>query len=385
MDDEAIWRLRGQIDELDAKIVELLGQRAAHAKEIGRLKRLKGMPAYDASREQALMSALVSGNKGPLSDSALRNVFTEIVSACRALQQPTRISFLGPAATFTHLAAIDYFGQSCDFLPRESIVDVFRDVQSGHGDFGVVPVENSTEGPVGLTLDQLSDSHLRICGEVFLRISHALMSRHGNLADIRQIVSHPQALAQCLGWLSRNLPGRPMVQMSSTAVAARRASEEEGTAAVGNEMLARLYGLSTLARDIQDRAVNVTRFLVLGHEECEPTGRDRTSILFAVPHHPGALLQALNPFSEHAINISRIESRPSKDTPWEYVFFADIEGHVADGEVAATLEIVSRFVTRLKILGSYPIGEQMGKKTLGAVGVYGQEAEEEIGNPHSAV
>jgi len=385
MDDEAIWRLRKQIDELDAKIVELLGQRATHAKEIGRLKQLKGMPAYDASREQALMNALVSGNTGPLSDSALRNVFTEIVSACRALQHPPRVSFLGPAATFTHLAAIDYFGQSCDFLPRESIVDVFRDVQSGHGDFGVVPVENSTEGSVGLTLDQLADSQLRICGEVFLRISHALMSRQGSLADIQQILSHPQALAQCLGWLSRNLPGRPMVQMSSTAVAARRASEEEGTAAVGNDMLARLYGLNILARDIQDRAVNVTRFLVLGHEDCEPTGRDRTSILFAVAHHPGALLQTLNPFSEHAINISRIESRPSKDTPWEYVFFADFEGHVSDGEVAATLETISRFVTRLKILGSYPIGEQLGKKTLSTRGAFRHEFDREIDDPPSQV
>jgi len=356
MDDESIWQLRKEIDELDDEIIELLARRAVLAKEIGLLKSMKGLPAHDPGREQAVLLAIEARNKGSLPNSALRSIFGEIISACRALQQPTRVSFLGPEATFTHLAAVEYFGRSCRLMPRDSIVDVFRDVQSGNADFGVVPVENSNEGTVGLTLDQLADGDLKICGEVLLRVSHALMSKNGDLEDVKQILSHPQALAQCFGWLARNLPGRPTVQMSSTAVAARRAAEEEGTAAVGNEMLARLYGLTVLARDIQDRSMNLTRFLVLGHEDCKPTAQDRTSVLFTLPHSPGALLKALNPFHQQGINICKIESRPSKDTPWEYIFFADLEGHASAPAMKAALLGLSECANRLKFLGSYPAG-----------------------------
>jgi chorismate mutase/prephenate dehydratase len=364
MEEKMIRGMRERIDLLDDEIIRLLHERAAQAKEIGCLKRTNGLPALDAQRERAVLGRLSRRQTGPLQASALQHIFTEIIAACRAIQEPLKVSYLGPEATFTHMAAIDYFGRSCEFVPRDSIVDVFRDVQSGHAHFGVAPVENSTEGSVGLTLDQLADCDLKVCGEIYLRISHALMSSERDLSRIKEVLSHPQALGQCLGWLSRNLPTRPLVQMSSTAIAAKKAAEQPGSAAVGNEALARLHGLHVLARDIQDRSTNVTRFLVLGIEEQAPTGRDKTSVLFSTPHRPGALLRALTPFSQQGVNISRIESRPSKETPWEYIFFADFEGHVSDERVQAALEEFSHCVNRLRMLGSYPAGDQTGRNAL---------------------
>jgi chorismate mutase/prephenate dehydratase len=359
MDKDEIGDLRKRIEGLDAQIVQLLCERARHAVEIGCLKQLKEVPVFDGFRERTVLNGLSARNEGPLADSALRRIFTEIISACRALQGPTKVCFLGPEATFSHQAALEYFGRSCSFLPSDSIVDVFRRVEIGHADFGVVPVENSTEGTVGLTLDQLAVTHVDICAEIFLRVSHALMSLDRDLGNIERVFSHPQALAQCLGWLSNKLPGTAMIQTSSTAAAAQRASQEAGTAAVGSEMLAPVYGLEVLARDIQDRALNLTRFLVIGNQESSRTGRDKTSLLFAVSHHPGALREALTPFAEQEVNISRIESRPSKETPWEYVFFLDLEGHLADKSVGTAVEKLAACVSRLKILGSYPAGALM--------------------------
>jgi chorismate mutase/prephenate dehydratase len=217
-------------------------------------------------------------------------------------------------------------------------------------------VENSTEGAVGITLDQLADSSLKTCGEIFIRISHALMSRHRNTGEIQTVLSHPQALAQCRIWLAENLPGRNMIPMPSTAAAALRAGEETGTAAVGSTMLAELCGLDVLAQDIQDQSLNQTRFLVIGHEPSALTGRDKTSILFSTPHSPGALLSTLVPFAEHEINLTKIESRPAKDLPWNYVFFVDFEGHIEDERVKSALEALKPCVNKLKILGSYPAG-----------------------------
>lgn len=359
MSKDDIGQLRKQIEGLDAQIVRLLSERARHAQEIGRLKQLKEVPAFDGFRERTVLNGLAAGNQGPLPDSALRRIFTEIMSACRALQGPTKVCFLGPEATFSHQAALEYFGRSCSFLPADSIVDVFRQVEFGHVDFGVVPVENSNEGTVGLTLDQLAVTNVSICAEMFLRVSQALMAVDWDFDKIERVFSHPQALAQCLGWLSNKLPGRAMIQTSSTAAAAQRASQEAGTAAVGSDMLAPVYGLEVLARDIQDRALNLTRFLVIGDQENGQTGKDKTSLLFAVSHHPGALREALTPFAEHGVNISRIESRPSKETPWEYVFFLDLEGHLADESVGAAVEELAACVSRLKILGSYPAGALM--------------------------
>jgi chorismate mutase/prephenate dehydratase len=363
MEERTIPMLREYIDSLDNEIIRLLHERAGKALEIGRLKRMNGLPAFDAARERTLLDAVVQRGDAALSGAALRRVFTEIISACREVQAPVKVSYLGPECTFTHQAAIEYFGRSCDFVPRDSIVDVFRDVQSRQTAFGVAPVENSSEGPVGLTLDQLAASDVRISGEIFLPISHALMSRESDISDVTEALSHPQALGQCVQWLSRNLPGRPLAQMSSTAAAARKAAETPGAAAIGNEALAQLYGLEVLARDIQDHSPNVTRFIVLGGEMCSATGRDRTSILFSTPHHPGALIRALTPFSASGINITRIESRPSKDTPWEYIFFADFEGHLSDEAVKEALHEMAPFVNRFKALGSYPIGERRGECT----------------------
>ncbi len=363
MAEDKILQLRDRIDRLDHQIVQLLTERAVSADEIGRLKRSKGMPVYDAFRERALMQALSAQNMGPLPDSALRRIYIEIISACRALQGPTNVSFLGPEATFTHQAGLEYFGGSCNFKPVDSIRDVFKTVENGHADFGVVPVENSTEGAVGLTLDQLAVSELKICGEIFLRISHSLMSCEQDLSGIRQVLSHPQALAQCGDWLSRKLPGTALVQVSSTAAGAQAAAEKDGTAAIGSEMLAGLHGLNVLARDIQDLTVNLTRFVVVGRQEPPGTGRDKTSLLFAALHRPGALRMALTPFAEQGINISRIESRPSKETPWEYVFFLDLEGHPSDEHMRSALDQLKERVSRLKILGSYPVGELVGKRS----------------------
>lgn len=362
MDDRKIGDLRKEIDRIDGQIVELLGRRAACALEIGNFKRSNGLPTLDSIRERDLLDSVCKINEGPLSDEAMRNIFTEIVSACRSLQGPTKVSYLGPEATFTHLAAMEHFGKSCIFRPTESIADVFREVESGQSDFGVVPVENSSEGGVGLTLDRLVGSELRICGEITRSISHALMSRQKSLNGIQCVYSHPQALGQCLKWLATNLPGRSMVQVSSTAAAAKRAAEEPHAAAVGSEMLASMYGLEILAGDIQDRSPNLTRFLILGRHESARTGRDKTSVLFATPHRPGALRDALAPFDEEGINLSRIESRPAKERPWEYIFFADFEGHLSDRQVRAALESLSARVEKLKILGSYPIGELVDRR-----------------------
>ncbi len=356
--------LREKIDQIDRDLIQLLSRRAACALAIGPLKQSLGLPTFDAGREREVMDALLTHNDGPLTDSALNYIFTEIISACRALQCPTRVAYLGPEATFSHTASLEYFGRSSTLLPRDSIVDVFREVESGQADFGVVPVENSTEGAVGLTLDQLATSDLRICGEILLPISHALMSRTTDLDLIESVFSHPQALAQCFGWLAGNLPGRAIVQTPSTAAAAKRAAQEPGAAAVGSEMLARLYGLEVLSRNIQDRSVNLTRFLILGRAESRMTGKDKTSILFTARHQPGSLLAALTPFANHGINLTRIESRPSKEKLWTYIFFVDIEGHLSEDRVKDALEALSSYVDNLKILGCYPKAELTGGRPI---------------------
>lgn len=365
-EDKRIASLREEIDEIDTGLIDLLCRRAACAKEIGLAKRSNGMPTLDLCREADVIKTAAERNRGPLPDLAMRRIFTEIISACRALQSPTRVSYLGPEATFSHMAAVEHFGKSCDFQARNTIVDVFRDVESGQAEFGVVPAENSTEGAVGLTLDQLAVSNVKVCGELFLPVSHALMSRETDTAGIETVLSHPQALAQCFGWVTRNLPGTATVEMPSTAASALRAAGEPRTAAVGSVMQARYYGLNVLARDIQDRAENMTRFFILGVGKCRRTGKDKTSILFTTPHQPGALRRALTPFEESGINLSRIESRPSKERPWDYIFFVDFEGHLADAQVKAALDALKECVEKLKILGCYPQGQVLDGRTLSA-------------------
>ena len=346
--------LRAEVDRIDREILDLLGRRAAIAMDIGELKRSLGLPVCDPAREQEIIASLCRLARGPMPPGMVKHIFTEIMGACRALQGPTRICFLGPEATWSHVAAQAYFGRSARFLPRESIVEVFQELERGRADYGVVPVENSMEGGVNQTLDQFVTSGLKICGEMYLRISQTLLSISGEKDRIERVLSHPQALAQCRTWLVKHLPKAELVETASTAFAAAQASEDPKAAAVGGALLAERYGLKEAARDIQDRTINLTRFLVIGPNACEPTGRDKTSIWFAAPHNPGSLEKCLKPFSETGINMTRIESRPAGQGAWEYLFFIDFEGHIQDEAVRRAMKDLGECAERMKVLGSYP-------------------------------
>jgi chorismate mutase/prephenate dehydratase len=346
--------IRDNIDQLDVKILELLNERAACALKLAERKREAGLPIYDPAREREILDRFGEKSTGKLPPVFARRIFSEIISACRTLQEPISIVFLGPEDTFSHMAALKHFGQSAGYLPRASIGDVFREVEHGRADFGVVPAENSINGVVGLTLDEWIGSDLKICGEILLPVSHVLMSVSRDIRKITKVFSHPQALGQCREWLAGNLPRAELVETSSTAEAARLALEDAAAAAVGAELLAERRGLYVLARNIQDRAVNLTRFFVLGRLHCIPTGRDRTSLLFTLRHQPGSLHQALAPLAEAGVNLTRIESRPTRERAWEYVFFIDIEGHQSENYVRAALTDFQSRVDRCKILGSYP-------------------------------
>ncbi len=351
-----IGSLREKIDRIDQDIINLLAKRAIHAGEIGAIKQNLGLPVYDPARESDILQALVNRNTTALSDGCLRSIFLEIISGCRALQSVEHIAYLGPEGTFTHAATLKHFGCGVEPTPCDTIADVFTEVEMGRSAYGVVPIENSNEGSVALTMDLLAEHSVPVCGEIFLRVSHALLSREPSLDKVTRVLSHPQALAQCRQWLSRHLPGRQLIQTDSTAAAALTASREEGVAAVGNVLLAERYGLQALASDIQDRLQNATRFLILGDRKTTPTGRDKTSVVFATKHRPGMLHRALEPFSLHEVNITRIESRPGKRAMWEYIFFMDVQGHILDGPVENALQQMTVFTERQKILGSYPAG-----------------------------
>ncbi|MBU2549865.1 MAG: prephenate dehydratase [Proteobacteria bacterium] len=360
MTSQNVFELRAEIDRLDQNILELLDRRAVCAREIGRLKSGGGKPAFDPGRERDLLARLCRDDH-TLSTDALRRIYIEIISACRSLQAPLRVAYLGPEATFSHRAALGHFGGAADFAPQTTVHHVFREVEAGQADFGVVPVENSTEGAVGLTLDELVISDLSVCGEIYLPVVQNLLSRENDKTTVKTVYSHPQALAQCRSWLAANLPAASLVEASSTASAAERATREPGTAAIGADMLAEKHGLGILAAGIQDLALNQTRFFVLGRLACETSGRDKTSIIFILSHEPGSLSRALNPLAEAGINMTRIESRPVKAQAWEYVFFVDIEGHRSEEKVRNALEKMAAEVETLKILGSYPAGDAAGQ------------------------
>jgi len=346
------WRAR--IDDIDRQLLQLLSQRAEVALEVGRLKRATGRAPYVPEREQEIVDRLVALNAGPLSAEAVRAIWREILSASRALQRPFRVAHLGPPATFTHLAALSRFGHAAEYVPVRGIPEVFAEVEHGRVDVGVVPVENSTEGAVSHTLDRLIDSELLICGEVLLEIHHHLLSRAADLAEVKQVFSHPQALAQCRGWLDRNLPHAQTVEVASTATAAERAAEDPTAAGIASELAAEAYGLPILRERIEDLAHNVTRFLVIGRSPQPPTGRDKTSILVSIKDEVGALYRILEPFAAARLNLTKIESRPTRRRPWEYVFFVDFEGHQADPAVEGVLAALRDRCLFLKVLGSYP-------------------------------
>lgn len=349
--------IRGQIDAIDAQLQELISARARIAQTVGLTKRAQGTADfYRPEREAEVLRLVMERNQGPLSNEEMVRLFREIMSACLAQQEPLKIAFLGPEGTFTQQAVLKHFGHSVRALPLPAIDEVFREVESGVADFGVVPIENSTEGTVSHTADMFLISPLKICGEVELRVHQHLMGRVESLDRIERICSHQQSLAQCRGWLAENLPGIERIAVSSNAEAARRARDEAGTAAIAGEAAAEVYGLRVLVPQIEDRPDNTTRFLVVGRKILEPSGRDRTTLLLSAPDTigSGSLLKLLEPFARHGISMSRLESRPSRRRKWDYVFFVDVEGHAEDPKVSKALAEVRKVASLVKILGSYP-------------------------------
>jgi chorismate mutase/prephenate dehydratase len=346
-----IERLRKQIDELDVELVRLLNERASVAQQIGQAK--NGAPAYRPEREAEVLRRVAGQASGPLSAQRLTAVFREVISACRALEEPIRVTYLGPEGTFSEQAVRKHFGAAVEALACGTVDEAFRRAESGGAQFTVVPVENSTEGVVGRTLDLLLATPLLICGEIELRVQQNLLSR-GDLKAVRRIYSHPQSLGQCAGWISQNLPSAERVAVTSNAEAAQRAAREEGAAAIAGEAAAERYGLAILARSIEDSPNNTTRFLVLGNLSAAPTGRDRTSLVMSAENKPGAVHALLTPLARHGVSMTRIESRPSKNRLWEYVFFIDVEGHQRDAALAQALAELKDKAPFLKVLGSYP-------------------------------
>src|SRR5213596_1972129 len=346
------WRSR--INDLDNQILHLLNQRAEAALQIGDLKRRQDLPSYAPDREAEIVTRLSAANGGPLPAAAIRAIWREILSGCRALERALSVAFLGPRATFTHQAALQHFGSGPTYAQSRSIADVFEDVEHTRVEYGVVPVENSTEGAVNITLDRLIDSDALICGELKLEITQHLLSRARELGEVKRVVSHPQALAQCRGWLAEHLGDVDTEETLSTAAAAELAAADATVAAIASELAARLYNVPLLRARIEDNPQNSTRFLVVGRRPVGPTGRDKTSILFAMKNVPGALYRILEPLARDGINLTKIESRPAKQSPWEYVIFVDLEGHRETQQISAVLREVGERTLFLKILGSYP-------------------------------
>ncbi len=354
MSQSQLDKLRRAIDGYDRRIVDLLNKRAATAGRIGQWKDGRKSDVYVPAREKQVLDHVRSLNDGPLPDEAMLAIYREIMSASLALERPLNVAYFGPPSTFTHQAACRRFGAGVNYAPYDTIPDVFAAVEKGSADYGVVPVENSTEGAVTHTLDQFSATPLRICAEVYLLIAHHLLAA-GPLGRIRRIYSHPVVFGQCRRWLSAELPRAELIPVSSTARAAEMAARERGvTAAIAGAMAADVYKLKTVAENIQDFSDNTTRFLVIAPRFGVATGDDKTSILFAVRHRAGALCGALQAFKRHALNLTRIESRPSRHKAWEYLFFVDLEGHIDERKVQAALVALRRHCTMLTVLGSYP-------------------------------
>ena len=345
-------RHREAIDALDREILARLNERARHAQQIGHLK--GGVVAYRPEREAQVLTRLAKENTGPLTNEAITGVFREVMSACLALEQPLRVAYLGPAGTFSHAAVTRHFGSFVAAAPFPTIDDIFRAADGGQTDFAVVPVENSTEGAVGRTLDLMCTTDLSICGEIKMRIQQNLLSNAASIAAVTKVYSHGQSLGQCVQWLARHLPGVPRIAVASNAEAARIAANEAGAAAIAGENAGAIYGLATLAPHIEDEPNNTTRFWVVGRQNIAPSGRDETSIVMSCPNRPGAVYELLEPLARHGVSMSRFESRPARTGLWEYLFFVDLVGHRDDAPVAAALRELGSKAPFLKLLGSYP-------------------------------
>ncbi len=350
--------LRDDIDQFDRQILDLLNKRAQVVLKIGELKNKNNMQVYDPSREERVFRRLEELNQGPFPNGAIRPVFREIMSASLSLERPMQVAYLGPKATFTHLACLQKFGLSANFLPVRSIEDVFLEVERDAANFGVVPVENSLEGIVNHTLDMFVDSDLNIWSEILVKISLCLLSKSSKISDITKIYSHRQAIAQARRWLRENVSNLEFIEVASTAEAAEEAASDPKAAAIASEMAAKLYNLNILKNGIEDSVNNFTRFLIISKGLCPRSGCDKTSIMFSIKDRLGALYTMLKPFSNYQVNLTKIESRPSKKKAWEYIFYIDVEGHMEDEKVKSAINELKEQCLYLKILGSYPQGKR---------------------------
>jgi len=345
--------VRKKIDNVDEKLVKLLNERTRYALEIGKLKKKDGKSIYVPAREKQVLSRVSKLSSGPLTDKSIRAIYREIMSAALALEKNLKVAYMGPPSTFSHQAARSRFGGSVDYLSCETISDVFDAVEKQMADYGVVPVENSTEGAVTYTLDRMTETSLKICAELYLPVTQNLLSKLPR-ESIKKLYSHPQVLGQCRQWLQREMAGVDLIPVASTARGAELASKEPDAGALASSLAAEIYGLNILESDVQDMSGNTTRFLVIGNSQNQPTGDDKTSLLFAVQHRAGALYGALESFKKFGLNLTKIESRPSRSKRWEYFFFVDIEGHAEDKQVKKGLMDLAKHCALLTILGSYP-------------------------------
>ncbi|MCG8618781.1 MAG: prephenate dehydratase [Desulfobacterales bacterium] len=352
--DNPLVPLREEIDRIDSRILELINRRLRIGEQVGAVKKKEGSQILDRVRERMVIENLSSINQGPADKELIQYIFNVIITATREIQKPKTIAYLGPKASYTHIAALNHFKHSGRFVQQPNLFDIFRDVERGQSHFGVVPVENSIEGAVNHTLDLFGEFNLNIISEHYEPVSHDLLSITGEPSDVKTIYSHPQAIAQCKGWLKKKFSHVDVMETTSTSKAAQMASQDESVAAIASQKAAHIYELLPVESKIQDRSGNVTRFLVIGKDQPPKTGRDKTSIMFATSHSPGALFKALAPIDRAGLNMVKLESRPTRHQNWSYYFFMDIEGHIQDDIVAETVEEIKAVTLTLKTLGSYP-------------------------------
>lgn len=349
-----IQSIRKQIDKIDSNIVGLLNERARHIQKIGNIKRKGQSSIYVPAREKDVFSRIFRSNQGPLKKEALEAIYREVMSASLSLEKPLLIAYMGPRASFSNLAALKKFGSSVNYLPCNTITDVFSEVEKDKADYGVIPIENSIEGAISHTLDMFIDSDLKICSQIMLDVSHNLLGRCQR-KDVKKIYSNPQVFGQCRIWLETNLPKADLIDVSSTTKAAQIAVKEKKSACIASLLAAKVYGLQVLAPEIEDSPHNITKFLVIGKYEAGPSGKDKTSIMFSIKDKVGALYDMLLPFKKFGINLTKIESRPSKKRAWDYFFFVDFQGHAQEQKAKKALSELEEKCKYLKILGSYPL------------------------------
>ena len=356
MSSKKLSDLRKDIDKIDDSIMKLISKRGKASCDIGKIKKSRKQPVYSPDRESQVYLKAIANNTGPLKNKSVKAIYREIMSGCIALEQPMKIAYLGPELTYTHMASIKKFGESVDYLSCDGITEVFRQVEKGNADYGVVPIENSTEGAVSHTLDMFVDSPLLICSELYIPIKHTLLAKQKDMKKIKKVYSNPQVFGQCRGWIERYIPSAKLIDTVSTAKAAEIASKDSQAACIASEAASKRYKLKVLARSIEDAATNVTRFLVIGKNMSKVSGHDKTSIVCSVKDKPGVLHDLLTSFKKENINLTKIESRPSKKKLWKYYFFIDMEGHYNTPKVNKVLKGLKKKCHFVKILGSYPKG-----------------------------